>query len=226
VGDLGRRPVTPRERLIGTATRLLSQHGVHVGLDRITAEAGVALMTVYRHFGGKEGLVAAALHRWSDQWLCRLRRRIDRAGVGSRPPLEELWDALEEWFAAADFSGSLIDDAARELRDTPAHPAHQVIAAHHRATRALLTDLAELAGARDPRGLVLQLELLMEGAVVVALRDRGTAAASARELGNAALAVSRDVGSGQPRVLVVVALRNSRTRRRGLRRDMPATPAG
>jgi AcrR family transcriptional regulator len=218
--------VTPRERLVATATRLFCQRGVHVGLDRITAEADVALMTVYRHFGGKQGLLAAALARWSDQWLQRMRERLDRAGMDPRSPLEGLWEALEEWFATDDFSGSLIDDAARELRNAPAHPAHQVITAHHRETRRLLTDLAELAGVRDPRGLALQLELLIEGAVVVAVRDRGTATARVRRLGNAALAVSRDVVSGRPRELVVAPLRNSRTRRRGLRRERPATPAG
>jgi AcrR family transcriptional regulator len=138
--------VTPRERLVATATRLFCQRGVHVGLDRITAEADVALMTVYRHFGGKQGLLAAALARWSDQWLQRMRERLDRAGMDPRSPLEGLWEALEEWFATDDFSGSLIDDAARELRNAPAHPAHQVITAHHRETRRLLTDLAELAG--------------------------------------------------------------------------------
>jgi AcrR family transcriptional regulator len=34
-----------------------------VGVHRIVGEAGVALMTLYRHFGDKDGLIVAALER-------------------------------------------------------------------------------------------------------------------------------------------------------------------
>ena len=36
-----------------------------VGVAGIVGEADVAAMTLYRHFGGKDGLVAAAIERWS-----------------------------------------------------------------------------------------------------------------------------------------------------------------
>jgi AcrR family transcriptional regulator len=56
----------PRERLLGVAIRLFLEEGIRaVGVHRIVDEAGVAPMTLYRHFGGKEGLVVAALEQWS-----------------------------------------------------------------------------------------------------------------------------------------------------------------
>src|SRR4029453_7789379 len=49
-----------RERILDTAIRLFLEEGIRaVGVYRIVDEAGVALMTLYRHFGGKDGLVVA-----------------------------------------------------------------------------------------------------------------------------------------------------------------------
>src|SRR6266545_3814137 len=74
-------PETPRERLLETATNLLYRDGIQaVGINRIVAEAEVALMTLYRQFGDKDKLVAAALENWSTQWLHWLADHIDRRG--------------------------------------------------------------------------------------------------------------------------------------------------
>ena len=60
----------PHDRLLDTATKLFQHNGIQaVGINRILAEADVALMTLYRHFGGKDQLVAATLEQWSIQWL-------------------------------------------------------------------------------------------------------------------------------------------------------------
>ena len=106
----------PRERILAAATRLFADEGIHpTSVDRVIAEAGVAPMTVYRHFAGKDELVTATLERWSGDWLGWLR---DESGpgddAGSR--LEGLWDALEKWFADEGFRGSYVDNVAIELR--------------------------------------------------------------------------------------------------------------
>src|SRR5918999_4750960 len=60
----------PRERILEAATRLFVDEGIHAtSVDRVIAEAGVAPMTVYRHFAGKDELVTATLERWSGEWL-------------------------------------------------------------------------------------------------------------------------------------------------------------
>src|SRR5919106_6239860 len=63
-----------RERILETAYRLFSRHGVRaVGVDRIVASSGVAKMSLYRHFRSKEELVLAFLQereqRWTRDWL-------------------------------------------------------------------------------------------------------------------------------------------------------------
>src|SRR5262245_2695423 len=54
-----------RQRILETADRLFYQEGVRaVGVDRIIAEAGVAKMSLYKHFPSKDDLILAVLkHR-------------------------------------------------------------------------------------------------------------------------------------------------------------------
>lgn len=168
----------PRERILAAATRLFADEGVHAtSVDRVIAEADVAPMTVYRHFGGKDELVTATLRSWSDDWLDRLRAESSGGQAGSR--LDGLWDAIEKWFADEGFRGSYVDNLATELRAKPGHPAQPAIAAHRAALRDLLREIAADAGAPSPDGAALQLHLLLDGATAVAVIDRQPGAATA-----------------------------------------------
>jgi AcrR family transcriptional regulator len=192
----------PRERILDAATGLFAEEGVNAtSVDRVVDEADVAPMTVYRHFGSKDELVAVTLERWSVRWLAWLR---DESGTGGEDPgsrlesppdadagarLEGLWDALEKWFADEGFRGSYVDNVATELRAKPGHPAQAAIAAHRAALRELLGDLATAAGVPSPAGAALQLHILIDGATAVAVHDRQPgAAASARAMAAAVLA--------------------------------------
>jgi AcrR family transcriptional regulator len=185
-------PETPRERLLETATTLLSTEGIQsVGINRIVAEAEVALMTLYRQFGDKDKLVAAALEHWSDQWLQWLAEQLERRGDDPRARFDGLWDALEQWFTSKGFHGSFIANAATELRGEPEHPAHRVVERHRLAMRHLLEDLAKAAGAHDPHELATHMQVIIDGATSVAVVDRTPAPArNARALASAALAAS------------------------------------
>jgi AcrR family transcriptional regulator len=178
-----------RERILDAATRLFREEGIHAtSVDRVIAEADVAPMTVYRHFGGKDELVAATLERWSEQWLGWLRSEAARGGDDPRARLEGLWDALEKWFADEGFHGSYVDNVASELRAKPGHPAQAPVAAHRAALRELLQDLATAARAPSPAGAAVALQTLIDGATAVAVIDRQPgAAASARAMAAAVL---------------------------------------
>jgi AcrR family transcriptional regulator len=182
----------PRDRILRTATELFRKEGIAaVGVNRIIGEADVAPMTLYRQFGSKDGLVAAALEHWGTQWLNFLADALDRSGDGPRARFDGLWEALEEWVAADGFRGSFIANGATELRSEPDHPAHAVIAAHRRALRQLLEDLAKAAWAYDTAVLAAQLQVLVDGAIAAAAVDRDPAAArGARELARAAVAAA------------------------------------
>jgi AcrR family transcriptional regulator len=181
-------PARPRDRILATATRLFLKEGIQaVGISRIIAEADVALMTVYRQFGGKDELVAAALEQWSDQRLHWLTDRLDQCGDDPQARFTGLWDAIEEWLDSEEFCGSLVANATAELRSKPHHPAHETIAAHRTAMRQLLENLAKLVGATDPAALAAQLHILVEG---VEMGGGPADAANVRALANAALAAN------------------------------------
>ncbi|HET7519212.1 MAG TPA: helix-turn-helix domain-containing protein [Actinomycetes bacterium] len=180
----------PRERILDAATRLFADEGIQAtSVDRVIAEAGVAPMTVYRHFGGKEELVTATLERWSREWLGWLREEAGEDSDDAGARLESLWDALEKWFADEGFRGSYVANVAAELRAKPGHPAQSTIATHRAALRGLLQDIATTAGVPSPPGAALQLHMLIDGATAAAVVDRQPgAAATARAIAATVLA--------------------------------------
>jgi AcrR family transcriptional regulator len=179
----------PHDRILSTATDLFRKEGIAaVGVNRIIGKADVAPMTLYRQFGSKDGLVAAALEQWGVEWMHFLSEALGGRSEDPWARLEALWDALEAWVTGDGCRGSFITNGATELRSEPDHPAQPVIAAHRRALRQLLEDLAKSAGASDPAVLAAQLQVLIDGAIAAAAIDRDPAVArDARELAKAAL---------------------------------------
>jgi AcrR family transcriptional regulator len=141
-------------------------------------------MTLYRHFGGKDGLVAAALEQWSAESVGWLADQVDRCGDDSEARFAALWSALEQRLAAG--SGSLTMTAAIELRRAPRHPAWKAVAEHRMAVRQLLEDLVKPLGVADPPAVAARLQLLVEGAEAVAAAGGPVGALDLRALADAA----------------------------------------
>jgi AcrR family transcriptional regulator len=189
-------PVPPRDRLVDTAARLFSRDGFHAtGIDRVLAEAGVAKMTLYKHFRSKDELVAAVLDRRSAGVLAAVEEAV-AAASDARGRLLALFDVLATWCGGPSFEGCLFANAASEYgrREDPVHAA---AARSKRGIRDLLLREAVAARAPDPAALADELMLLHEGAIAVAYvtGDDG-AAARARDL--AGRAVDRVLGGGPP----------------------------
>jgi AcrR family transcriptional regulator len=179
-----------RSRLLDTATELFERRGfAATGVDAIAAGTGVRSVSLYRTVGSKDAVIVAVLERWSQRWQQRVTAGLAAGPADGRRRLLRLWDVLAEWFAAEDFRGSLIANAAVELRGRPEHPAHQVVAAHRAWVQQLLEQLATAGGLEDPPAAAEQLHLLVEGAIVRAVSgQREAAAASGRALAAALLA--------------------------------------
>lgn len=82
-----------RKRILDTAEQMLGQHGIAgLSLRQVTAKAGVNLAAVHYHFGSKEGLVKALVHRVMDP-VNRERLRLldlleEEAGGEPVPPAD------------------------------------------------------------------------------------------------------------------------------------------
>ncbi len=159
---------TRRDHLVDTAARLFARHGFHAtGIDRILAEAGVAKMTLYKHFRSKDELILAALRRRDEAFRNWFLRRVEARGGTPRDRLLAVFDVLAEWFEQPDFVGCMFVAAAAEFHAAE-DPIHAMAAEHKRLLLAFLRDLAAEAGARDPENLAQELSLLMEGATALA----------------------------------------------------------
>jgi AcrR family transcriptional regulator len=170
-----------RERILRTAYALYWRHGINaVGVDRVVAEAGVAKTSLYRHFQSKEGLVVAVIERhkeaWTRDWLLA---EVERRGQTPREKLLAIFDAFDDWFRQDHFDGCLFTNTLIEAHHQPA-PIRDAAAAALVEVRALVSRVAEAAGARDPDDLASRLQLLMMGSIISALNGQTDAAKHAR----------------------------------------------
>jgi AcrR family transcriptional regulator len=181
-----------RERILETAYRLFSRHGVHaVGIDRVIAEADVAKATLYHHFASKEALVIAFLElrheRWTVGWL---QVEAERRAAHPRDRVLAIFDAFDEWFHHADFEGCSFINTLLEISDR-ASLVHREAVRHLAAIRDIIVNYAEQAGARSPLEVGAQLQIILIGTIVSARRGELDAARRARPLASLLLASAR-----------------------------------
>lgn len=161
----------PRDRLIETALRLFLANGFHAtGIDRILADAGVAKMTLYRHFQSKDALILAALDHHQKLVAPWMEAVLDAAGPVPESRVRALFDALALWFEGrggplgVPFRGCIYINAVAEFGDSD-HPVHRAASQHLRTLSTALSMALRDSGL--PRALTHRLEVVITGAVVV-----------------------------------------------------------
>jgi len=165
-------PPSPRDRLLDTAARLFIAEGFRAtGIDRVLAEAGVAKMTLYHHFGSKDDLIAATLRRRDEAFRSWLSRSVERRETAApRDRLLAVFDVYARWFRQRDFRGCMFINAAAEFPGEAA-AIRAACDEHARLIEAYVRSLAEDAGANDPASIAAQLCLLLDGAIVATQRN-------------------------------------------------------
>ena len=180
--ELPEPPARGRERLIRIAMRLFYEHGINaVGLDRVIEEAGISKTAFYKHFESKDDLVVEAI-RARDAWEMEQWRRAVTilGGDDPRRQLIAMVDMLDILFNDPNFFGCQFINAAAEFPN-PNDPVHQAAAAHKRASRDMVRDMASRAGARDAEAFADAFTMLFEGTLVLRqIHDRDDAARVAR----------------------------------------------
>lgn len=165
----GRRPA--RDRVLRAAAARFYADGITAtGIDSITADAGVAKMSLYNNFGSKADLVAAYLVERHAEWLDLYRTRLDAAGDDPRTGVLAVFDAYADHANAAylrGFRGCGLLNAAAELpvgdpgRDVVRRHKEEVEAIVHGHLTRLLPDDPDRAAS-----LAEHLAFLLEGAMV------------------------------------------------------------
>jgi AcrR family transcriptional regulator len=165
--DTRRSPrLSKRDQLLETAWQLFYRDGYHAtGIDRILAKAGVAKMTLYKHFRSKEELILAVLERRSDEFRESFSRFLQAKKRTAERDLLAVFDWLITWIESKDFRGCLFQKAMAEYQEVD-DPIHQAALAHKAAFHGEIRRLVIAAGMAKPKGLADQLALLVEGAIV------------------------------------------------------------
>jgi AcrR family transcriptional regulator len=157
-------PPPPRDRILAAARDLFYRHGIRaVGVDAIAEAAATNKMTLYRHFGSKDELVAA--------YINELAREGDAVweGLATTYPgdpnaqLEGWVRYVEKILTDSGDRGCAIANAAVELREIN-HPARQIIDDYKTRKRNRLVALFRDAGYAEPDQLADEVFLLFEGA--------------------------------------------------------------
>ncbi len=164
---IGTTESAPREQLLETATRLFYRNGCHTtGIDQVLAEAGVAKMTLYKHFQSKENLILAACQRFHEQVRREFEQAVEAAGLSAGQKLEAIFDFMDDWAAREEFWGCPSVNLAVQYPEHD-HPIHQAAADHKRFRIEYVAELARSAGVAEPWNLARQVVLLIEGATVL-----------------------------------------------------------
>jgi AcrR family transcriptional regulator len=164
-----------RERILDSAERLFFADGIGVtGVDRVAADAGVAIATLYQHVGSKDRLLEAVLDRRLAAWTAQWEASIEAAGT-PRGRVLALFDALVEFrrvSGTTQWCCFLATASERPRGTAAADPVLRLVEADTRALVARLSELVGEAGLPDPDTTVARLLVVYNGALASLLRGQ------------------------------------------------------
>ena len=174
----GRPSSRPRDRIVATARDLFYRHGIKgVGVEAIAEAASTNKMTLYRHFGSKDDLIAECVQ----QAMVECFAELDELAAGhAGDPMGELraWIEHATQLVVSEPRGCAIANAAVELAEED-HPVRRIIEDCKKRFREYLVNLCQKAGLRQPDLAADTLMLLHEGARI-SRQSEGAQGASER----------------------------------------------
>ncbi|RNL60828.1 TetR/AcrR family transcriptional regulator [Nocardioides marmoriginsengisoli] len=170
---------SPRDRLLETAAGLFYAEGIKgVGVDRILSEAGTTRATMYRHFPGKEALVAAYLER-EDAIIRGYFAAAAEAGGSPTELVAAVIEGIAEDATRYHRRGCPFINAAAEYPDADGE-IRQIIERHRTWFRSTLAAVLDAASVADAERVAASLVLLRDAALVGVYLDGDTVSADFR----------------------------------------------
>ena len=169
-----------RQRILNAAGELVTAGGVGAATPAAIAErAGAGKMSLYRHFSGKDELVAEALAERDPAF-----RELLLGGPTHLPARDRLLGVFDRVAAVADrrgssYSGCPYVSARLDLSD--GHPAVPVVVAHKDGMLCELAPMLTEIGVADPDKTARVVLMLLDGAMIHAvIRGNGDPLREAR----------------------------------------------
>jgi AcrR family transcriptional regulator len=178
-----------RDELVSKALDIFYAEGFHAtGMDRLVQKTGISKTSMYKYFRTKEDLILATLRLRDQQFRQWFQGQIEVLADTPEARLGVLFDVLAVWFSTPAFKGCLFIKAAAEFQN-PGHPIHAQAADHKHQMFVYIRGLAQQAGRKRADALARQIQLLIEGAIVIArLGDARLAAKDGKEAAQTLLA--------------------------------------
>lgn len=181
-------PAETRTRALDAAERLFYSDGIAItGVDAVAREAGISVVTLYKHFENKDGLVAAVLERRLETWRTVWTEEVD-AAPDPRSRVLAVFGAIATFRArAATTQWCTFLATASERAPSRDRPA-ELVARDTRLLREELRRLAEDADPARPEEVVDTVLLAYNGVLASLLRgEPADAVAVGRRTAAAAL---------------------------------------
>lgn len=167
-------PQDTQARLLDSAEKLFFRNGIAVsGVDSVAADAGVSVVTLYKHFRSKDNLLREVLARRLNAWAAHW----DAAIAAASSPTDRLlaiFDAVETFRAAAGPTQWCCFLATASERPVPApgtsDPVQVLVEQDSRLVSERLRELAQSAGCREPAATAATFLLLYNGVLASLLR--------------------------------------------------------
>lgn len=167
-------PQHTRDRILDAAENLFFHEGITTtGVDRVAAQAGVAIVTLYKHFGSKDNLLREVLSRrllaWTQHWDDAVA-----AADSAQERLLAVFDAIETFRASSGPTQWCCFLATASERPAPedgiSDPVFELIRQDTQLVTERLADLARDARCQDPVTVASTLLLLYNGVLSSLLR--------------------------------------------------------
>lgn len=170
--------IKKRNDLVNAAYALFQEHGFHAtGVDAIATEARTTKRTLYRIFGSKENLALEVLRRHDEGFRRDMHQRIEAAASDPVARLLGLFDYYGAWFDSEDFRGCIFIKTMIEF--AASSPSLSNAAKESKElVRSYIEKLCKGAGASNPGQLSAQLQILLEGSIIVAQANPESAPAT------------------------------------------------
>ncbi len=193
-----------REQILREAARLFAERGFHgVGVDEIGAAVGISGPGLYRHFAGKDAMLAELLVGISQRLYDGGRRRAEEAAAADLPPGAALDALIDGHIDFALDDRELITLHDRELdrlreadRKQVRKLQRQYVELWVSAVRALYPDLTELEARVSVHTVFGLLNSTPHLSGPSALPDRETTAALLHRLARGALSSAAPAAEG------------------------------
>ncbi|OUR95846.1 TetR family transcriptional regulator [Halobacteriovorax marinus] len=157
-----------KEILISGALKVFYENGFHAsGMDLIAKEVGISKTSIYKHFRTKEDLILAVLELRDHEFRKWLINFSEKRASTPKEQILAIFDAHDEWFNQKGYKGCMFIKASSEYQSAQ-DPIHRISAQHKRLILDFVEEKSKWMGASEPRELAEQINLLIEGSIVVA----------------------------------------------------------